>query len=148
MGNCVAGDGYLPFMSHTLLMTEGSGLYLAGPALVKAAIGQTVTHEELGGAAMHASVSGTIDYREKDEPSCIARLRRLVEALPEISHNPQTRSAREGKKEFPSLALRAGKGSEYDVRDLITALLDPGPFDEYKAEYGQTLICGYGTLGG
>src|SRR5438876_407809 len=82
MGNCVAGGGYLPVMCDTLLMTEGSGLYLAGPALVKAAIGQTVTHEELGGAAMHAAVSGTIDYREKDEPSCLERLRRLIEALP------------------------------------------------------------------
>src|SRR5438046_1909154 len=148
MGNCVAGGGYLPVMCDTLLMTEGSGLYLAGPALVKAAIGQTVTHEELGGAAMHASVSGTIDYREKDEPSCIERLRRLVEALPELSHNPPARSASEGKKELPSLALRAGKGSEYDVRDLITALLDQAPFDEYKTEYGQTLVCGYGKLGG
>src|SRR5207248_3261733 len=82
MGNCVAGGGYLPVMCDTLLMTEGSGLYLAGPALVKAAIGQAVTHEELGGAAMHAAVSGTIDYREKDEPSCLERLRRLIEALP------------------------------------------------------------------
>src|SRR5439155_26790544 len=72
----------------------------------------------------------------------------LVEALPEVSHNPPARSASEGKKELPSLALRAGKGSEYDVRDLITALLDPSPFDEYKTEYGQTLVCGYGKLGG
>src|SRR5438067_2579124 len=82
MGNCVAGGGYLPVMCDTLLMTEGSGLYLAGPALVKAAIGQVVDHEELGGAAMHASVSGTIDYREKDEPSCIERLLRLIETFP------------------------------------------------------------------
>src|SRR5947199_482622 len=81
MGNCVAGGGYLPVMCDKLLMTEGSGLYLAGPALVKAAIGQTVTHEELGGAKMHASVSGTIDFRELDDPSCIERLRRLIEAL-------------------------------------------------------------------
>src|SRR6266550_5865406 len=82
MGNCVAGGGYLPVMCDTLLMTEGSGLYLAGPALVKAAIGQTVTHEELGGAAMHAAVSGTIDFREPDDVACLARLRRLIEALP------------------------------------------------------------------
>src|SRR5687767_8448208 len=82
MGNCVAGGGYLPVLCDKLLMTEGSGLYLAGPALVKAAIGQTVSHEELGGAAMHASISGTIDFREKDEPSCLTRLRRLVALLP------------------------------------------------------------------
>ncbi|HTK78372.1 MAG TPA: acyl-CoA carboxylase subunit beta [Gemmataceae bacterium] len=144
MGNCVAGGGYLPVMCDTLLMTEGSGLYLAGPALVKAAIGQTVTHEELGGAAMHASVSGTIDYREKDDASCIERLRRLIETFP----NSPARSASEGKNLDPSLALRAGKGGEYDVRELITAVLDEVPFDEYKAEYGQTLVCGYGKLGG
>src|SRR5260221_11623604 len=62
MGNCVAGGGYLPVMCDKLLMTEGSGLYLAGPALVKAAIGQTVSHEDLGGAAMHSAISGTIDF--------------------------------------------------------------------------------------
>src|SRR5205823_4886034 len=82
MGNCVAGGGYLPVMCDKLLMTEGSGLYLAGPALVKAAIGQNVAHEDLGGAKMHASVSGTVDFREPDEPSCLARLRRLVGLLP------------------------------------------------------------------
>src|SRR4051812_3911571 len=83
LGNCVAGGGYLPVLCDQLLMTEGSGLYLAGPALVKAAIGQTVSHEELGGAAMHASISGTIDFREKDDASCLERLRRLVGALPD-----------------------------------------------------------------
>src|SRR4051812_7191494 len=67
MGNCVAGGGYLPVLCDTLLMTEGSGLYLAGPALVKAAIGQVVDSESLGGAKMHAAVSGTIDFREKDD---------------------------------------------------------------------------------
>src|SRR6266481_4909385 len=82
MGNCVAGGGYLPVLCDKLLMTEGSGLYLAGPALVKAAIGQTVGHEELGGARMHASVSGTIDFREPNDEHCLSRLRRLVAALP------------------------------------------------------------------
>src|SRR5690349_20904686 len=82
MGNCVAGGAYLPVLCDKILMTEGSGLYLAGPSLVKAAIGQTVEHEELGGAEMHASISGTIDFREPDEASCLARLRRLVGGLP------------------------------------------------------------------
>src|SRR5205085_2584374 len=82
MGNCVAGGGYLPVLCDKILMTEGSGLYLAGPALVQAAIGQKVSAEELGGAAMHAAVSGTIDFREADDPACLERLRRLVEALP------------------------------------------------------------------
>src|ERR1700736_4900868 len=83
LGNCVAGGGYLPVLCDKLLMTEGSGLYLAGPALVRAAIGQDVSHEDLGGAHMHAALSGTIDFRETDEPACLARLRRLIEALPE-----------------------------------------------------------------
>src|SRR2546423_2803 len=82
LGNCVAGGGYLPVLCDKLLMTEGSGLYLAGPALVKAAIGQTVSHEDLGGAHMHASLSGTIDFREPDDAHCLERLRRLVGMLP------------------------------------------------------------------
>ena len=82
MGNCVAGGGYLPVLCDKLVMTEGSGLYLAGPALVKSSIGQTVSHEELGGAKMHAAISGTIDFREPDDAACIARLRSLVETWP------------------------------------------------------------------
>src|SRR5438094_3838515 len=82
LGNCVAGGGYLPVLCDKLLMTEGSGLYLAGPALVKAAIGQEVSSEDLGGAKMHAAISGTIDFREPDEPTCLTRLRRLVGILP------------------------------------------------------------------
>ncbi|MCA9283191.1 MAG: hypothetical protein KDA30_14250, partial [Phycisphaerales bacterium] len=78
MGFCVAGGGYLPVLCDTLCMTEGSGLYLAGPALVKAAIGQEVSDEELGGASMHASISGTIDFKEKDDDACIKRLRSLI----------------------------------------------------------------------
>jgi 3-methylcrotonyl-CoA carboxylase beta subunit len=98
MGNCVAGGGYLPVLCDQLLMTEGSGLYLAGPALVKAAIGQTVSHEDLGGAKMHASVSGTIDYREPDEETCLQRLRRLVGALPSDPQKVRLDGARGGGK--------------------------------------------------
>src|SRR5207342_3568440 len=83
MGNCVAGGGCLPVLCDVLLMTEGSGLYLAGPALVKAAIGQTVDAEELGGAKMHSEISGTVDFFEKDDPSCLKRVRSLVALLPE-----------------------------------------------------------------
>jgi 3-methylcrotonyl-CoA carboxylase beta subunit len=135
MGNCVAGGGYLPVLCDKLLMTEGSGLYLAGPALVKAAIGQVVEHEDLGGAKMHAGISGTIDYREKDDASCLNRLRRLVGNLSEDPGSPATNVA-----------------GEYhptdDVRDLLQHLLDSAPFDEYKAEYGETVVCGTGRLGG
>ena len=148
LGNCVAGGGYLPVLCDKLLMTEGSGLYLAGPALVKAAIGQTVSHEDLGGAAMHAAISGTIDFREPDEPACLERLRRLVDTLPADPHKvafdvPSGRAVEDIGGLFASKP-----GQEYDVRELLPCLLDKGPFDEYKAEFGQTLVCGYGRLGG
>jgi acetyl-CoA carboxylase carboxyltransferase component len=146
MGNCVAGGGYLPVLCDKLLMTEGSGLYLAGPALVKAAIGQVVDSETLGGAKMHAGVSGTIDYREENDDKCLERLRRLVEHL--------ASGPREGAVPADATApsrgplARYAEPGEYDVRDLLKLLLDDAPFDEYKAEYGQSLVCGTGKLGG
>jgi 3-methylcrotonyl-CoA carboxylase beta subunit len=148
MGNCVAGGGYLPVLCDKLLMTEGSGLYLAGPALVKAAIGQTVSHEELGGAQMHASVSGTIDFREVDDPACLERLRRLIATLP---HEHPCVSAKHAPARSPDEIYTHFKSDprvEYDVREVIACILDDSPFDEYKADYGQTLVCGYGRLGG
>jgi 3-methylcrotonyl-CoA carboxylase beta subunit len=148
MGNCVAGGGYLPVLCDTLLMTEGSGLYLAGPALVKAAIGQTVSHEDLGGAAMHAAVSGTIDFREKDDPACLDRLRRLVATLPADVRRVDASipAARPATELFRFLG--DGQRQEFDIRELVACLVDAGPFDEYKAEYGQTIVCGYARLGG
>src|SRR5678816_2110391 len=83
MGNCVAGGAYLPVLCDKILMTQGSGLYLAGPSLVKAAIGQIVDAEDLGGAKMHSEISGTVDFFEKDDSSCLKRLRSLVALLPE-----------------------------------------------------------------
>jgi 3-methylcrotonyl-CoA carboxylase beta subunit len=156
LGNCVAGGGYLPVLCDKLLMTEGSGLYLAGPALVKAAIGQTVSHEDLGGAAMHAAISGTIDFREPDEPACLERLRRLVDMLPEERRGQETHAERGtgARRGSPDPAERLNNfvdmehRVEYDVRELISCILDEAPFDEYKAEFGQTLVCGYGRLGG
>jgi acetyl-CoA carboxylase carboxyltransferase component len=153
MGNCVAGGGYLPVLCDTLLMTEGSGLYLAGPALVKAAIGQVVDSEALGGAQMHASVSGTIDFREPDDAACLERLRRLVAALPpDDLGGPAPRRSPDPRR--PPDTSRSPDDftpfmqPEYDVRDLLKFLLDAAPFDEYKADYGQTLVCGWGELGG
>jgi 3-methylcrotonyl-CoA carboxylase beta subunit len=151
MGNCVAGGAYLPVLCDTVLMTEGSGLYLAGPALVKAAIGQDISHEELGGAAMHASISGTVDYHEPDDDSCLARLRRLVGLLPPdpkeasegVSIDPPSRSA----DDLFSM-VRTDPSAQYDVRGLVAGLVDGGRFDEYRADYGKTLFCGFARLGG
>ena len=151
MGNCVAGGGYLPVLCDTLLMTEGSGLYLAGPALVKAAIGQEVTSEELGGAQMHAQISGTIDFREKDDPSCITRLRSLM-----AKHNAARRMAKaDGKVAGPerpeAYALDVFSGDpakQYDMVDLLKCFVDRGSLDEYRAEHGRSLVCAYATING
>ncbi|MSQ93596.1 MAG: acyl-CoA carboxylase subunit beta [Gemmataceae bacterium] len=148
LGNCVAGGGYLPVLCDKLLMTEGSGLYLAGPALVKAAIGQVADHEDLGGAKMHAQISGTIDFREKDDPACLDRLQRLIGMAPAEVRRVDF-DAKPGKKSKKITEIVTGEPrQEYDVRDLLPFLLDAGPFDEYKAEFGPTLVCGYGCLGG
>ncbi|MBA4028160.1 MAG: methylcrotonoyl-CoA carboxylase [Planctomyces sp.] len=154
MGSCVAGGGYLPVLCDTLLMTEGSGLYLAGPALVKAAIGQEVSDEELGGAQMHAAVSGTIDFREKDDPACVARLRSLLGKYGAQTPAP----AAIAPAQHPARLERVftdQAGAQYDVRDLLAAVVDaradqPGQpdFDEYKAEYGRSIVCGLARLGG
>ena len=148
LGNCVAGGGYLPVLCDKLLMTEGSGLYLAGPALVKAAIGQVSSHEDLGGAAMHAQISGTIDFREKADPACLDRLKRLVGMLPVDESKVDFDAAAEKKSEKIAKVFTGDPRQEYDVRDLLPFFLDDAPFDEYKAEFGPTLVCGYGRLGG
>jgi 3-methylcrotonyl-CoA carboxylase beta subunit len=152
MGNCVAGGAYLPVLCDTTLMTDGSGLYLAGPALVKAAIGQEITSEELGGAAMHAAVSGTIDFHEPDDASCLRRIRRLIAALPpdpsSLSSRASTVSAPSRPAEDVYDIVKEDASAQYDVRDLLAAIVDGGSFDEYRAEYGKTLVCGFSQLEG
>ena len=151
MGNCVAGGAYLPVLCDTVLMTEGSGLYLAGPALVKAAIGQDVSSEELGGASVHAAISGTVDYHEPDDDSCLARLRRLIGLLPPdpkapTESAPVSPPARSMDEVFD--IVKTDPSAQYDVRDLLSALVDGGRFDEYRAEYGKTLVCAFARMGG
>ncbi|MDP7019338.1 MAG: acyl-CoA carboxylase subunit beta [Pirellulaceae bacterium] len=154
MGNCVAGGGYLPVLCDKLLMTEGSGLYLAGPALVKSAIGQEVDSEALGGAEMHASISGTIDYREPNDEQCLERIRRLAAlapADPETPPPPFHRVAAEEPSRDPRdlyQLINPETQAEYDVRDVLSCIVDAHSFDEYKAEYGATVVCGTARLGG
>jgi acetyl-CoA carboxylase carboxyltransferase component len=169
MGYCVAGGGYLPVLCDTLLMTEGSGLYLAGPALVKAAVGQVVTDEDLGGAKMHAAVSGTIDFREKDDEACIERLKSLVSKYAD-QNQPQRHTGTEGARASEAVydVFTDKSGAQYDVRDIIACIVDASgyrhaprgdrhaerggtqipDFDEYKADYGPSLVCGYARIGG
>lgn len=151
MGSCVAGGAYLPVMCDKLLMTEGSGLYLAGPALVKAAIGQRVSSEELGGAEVHASVSGTIDFKEDDDPSCIRRIRELVDKMGERRRAPFDRKDSLSPLYQPEEVLGIFAGDpqeEYDTREILARIVDESEWVEYKAEYGQTLITAYARLGG
>jgi 3-methylcrotonyl-CoA carboxylase beta subunit len=151
MGSCVAGGAYLPVMCDKLLMTEGSGLFLAGPALVKAAIGQKISAEELGGAEVHASISGTIDFKEKDDPSCIRRIRELVDKMGERPRAPfDRRDTVEPLKNSADInrLFGAGPQDEYDMRQIIACIVDGSEFTEYKAEYGQTLLTAYARVGG
>ncbi|MCD0161927.1 acyl-CoA carboxylase subunit beta [Deinococcus sp. 6YEL10] len=151
MGNCVAGGAYLPVMCDTLIMTEGSGLYLAGPALVKAAIGQVVDSEDLGGASMHASIAGTVDYKEPDDAAALRRIRALADLYAQGESAPFARRRKETlpapERDLTDLVGFDGSKT-YDVRDLITALVDGGEFHEFKAEYGETLVCGFARAGG
>ncbi len=151
MGNCVAGGGYLPVMCDTLLMTEGSGLYLAGPALVKAAIGQEVTSEDLGGAQMHAQIAGTIDFREKDDAACIARLRKVIAAnrsSPAAAAPPiAMRNSRLPAHQVYDI-FKSEPGQQYDMVALLACIVDEGAFDEYRAEYGMSMVCAYARIGG
>ena len=169
MGMCVAGGAYLPVMTDTVLMTEGSGLFLAGPSLVQAAIGQKTDPEELGGASMHAEISGTVDFKEPNDHLCIARLRSLVGKMGErrgaaVSAErweiePRVFNAREfdvdnDAPKFPAEDLYAllnpapGSSNVYDMHEVIARIVDRSEFDEYKADFGRTVLCGYARIGG
>src|SRR5262245_46986810 len=151
MGMCVAGGAYLPLMCDHILMTEGSGLFLAGPALVQAAIGQKVSAEELGGASMHAKISGTVDYHEPNDEACIARLRLLVEKMGHRATGPFDRIAAQPPSLPPEQILgiyEADPAKPYDMKEIIARIVDSSRFDEYKAEYGKTVLCGYARIGG
>jgi 3-methylcrotonyl-CoA carboxylase beta subunit len=151
MGMCVAGGGYLPVMCDHVLMTDGSGLFLAGPALVQAAIGQKVSAEELGGAAMHSAISGTVDFREPNDEACLARIRAIVEKWGYRRQSPWDRK----KPEDPALAAEeiygiydSSPGRPYDMKEIVARIVDGSRFDEYKPEYGKTVVCGYARIGG
>jgi 3-methylcrotonyl-CoA carboxylase beta subunit len=151
MGMCVAGGGYLPVMCDHVLMTDGSGLFLAGPALVQAAIGQKVSAEELGGAAMHSAISGTVDFREPNDEACLSRIRAIVEKWGYRRQSPWDRK----KPEAPAHPAEeiygiydSSPSRPYDIKEVLARIVDGSRFDEYKPEYGKTLVCGYARIGG
>jgi 3-methylcrotonyl-CoA carboxylase beta subunit len=151
MGMCVAGGGYLPVMCDHVLMTDGSGLFLAGPALVQAAIGQKVSAEELGGAAMHSSISGTVDFREPNDEACLGRIRSLIEKWgyrrQSLWDRKQPVDPAMSAEEIYG-AYDASPARPYDMKEILARIVDESRFDEYKPEYGKTLICGYARIGG
>ncbi|HYX67910.1 MAG TPA: acyl-CoA carboxylase subunit beta [Terriglobales bacterium] len=151
MGMCVAGGGYLPVMCDHVLMTDGSGLFLAGPALVQAAIGQKIDAESLGGARMHAEISGTVDYREPSDEACITRIRSLVEKMGRRPAAPFDHK----KPEPPAFAaeeiygiFESDPSRQYDMKEVIARIVDGSRFDEYRSEYGETVLCGFARIGG
>src|ERR1700736_2324287 len=151
MGMCVAGGGYLPVMCDHVLMTDGSGLFLAGPALVQGAIGQKVSADELGGAAMHSAISGTVDFREPNDEACLTRIRAIIEKWgyrrqspwDRLKPQPPARGSEEISEIYDSYPARP-----YDTKEILARIVDGSRFDEYKAEYGKTIICGYARIGG
>lgn len=162
MGMCVAGGAYLPVMTDTVLMTEGSGLFLAGPSLVQAAIGQVTGAEELGGAAMHAEISGTVDFKEPTDEMCLARLRSLVDKIGQrapddhnasvfsrVKYDPNVDAPRFASKDLYGLLNPVpGSSNVYDMREVIARIVDRSEFDEYKADFGRTVLCGYARIAG
>jgi 3-methylcrotonyl-CoA carboxylase beta subunit len=154
MGPCVAGGAYLPLMSDEALIVNGTGsVFLAGPALVEAAIGEQTTIEPLGGATMHSTVSGLIDYKVESDEEAITTIRSLVSKFSPLK-GPAALFSRIEPRE-PALdpeeiwgILPKDRSRPYATREIIARLVDASEFDEYKAGYGGTIICGYARIDG
>jgi acetyl-CoA carboxylase carboxyltransferase component len=151
MGMCVAGGAYLPVMCDHILMTDGSGLFLAGPALVQAAIGQKVSAEELGGAKMHAEISGTVDFREPDDESCLNRIRALIDKmghpLPARFDYKDSENPAHPPEDIYGI-FSSDPAKQYDMHEVISRIVDGSKFEEYRADCGKTILCGYARIGG
>ena len=151
MGSCVAGGAYLPIMSDESIIVEGSGsIFLAGSYLVKAAIGETIDNETLGGAATHDEISGVTDYRCKDEAEALAHIRTLVSHWGDLGPTAgfQRDDAALPAGPSPCAVLPDARTEPYDTYELIASLTDEGSFTEYKKGYGKTLVCGYARIDG
>ena len=152
MGSCVAGGAYLPIMSDESHIVEGEGsIFLAGPHLVKAAIGEEIGQEELGGAMVQCDISGVVDHRHPDDASCLSKIR---SQMAQLAEGPQAPFARRLEREplYPVEELYGivpeDHSRPYDTHELIARLIDGSEFDEYKATYGQTLVCGTAWIKG
>lgn len=152
MGPCVAGGAYLPIMSDETLMVQGhSSIFLAGPYLVKAAIGENTDNESLGGAATHTEISGIADYKFSTEEDCLDYVKNIISKIgdfPKAGFNrapssPPAKEAAEIYRIFPE-----GNQKPYDMLEIIETIVDASSFQEFKKDYGKTLICGYAYVDG
>lgn len=152
MGSCVAGGAYLPIMSDEALIVEGTGsIFLAGPYLVKAAIGEEVDSETLGGASTHSEISGVTDYKVPDDQTALATIRELVSHLgkhPVENFDRSTPKAAAGDADAILRVVPDDPTKPYDGKHLLAALVDEGKFTEYKAGYGKTILCAYARIDG
>ena len=154
MGPCVAGGAYLPLMSDEALIVDGTGsVFLAGPALVEAAIGEKTGIEPLGGATMHSTVSGIVDYKVESDEEALTTIRSLVSKFSptkgqrNLFDRVESREPAHAADEIYGI-MPADRARPYATRQILARLLDGSEFDEYKAEYGKTIICGYGRIDG
>ena len=152
MGPCVAGGAYLPIMSDETVMVEGNGsIYLAGPYLVKAAIGENIDNETLGGAVTHTEISGIADYKFKTEEECLDQIKKIIGRLGSQKTAGFDRiSSIQPKKDtqkiygiFPERNARP-----YNMAEIIEYLVDDSVFEQFKADYGKTILCGYARIDG
>lgn len=152
MGSCVAGGAYLPIMSDESHIVEGTGsIFLAGAHLVKAAIGENIDNEELGGALVQCDISGIVDHRHPDDASCLAKIRSQFAQLGAAEKSPfSRRSPVDPLYDIDDLygLIPIDRARPYDMREILARLLDGSEFDEFKANYGETLLCGTGWIGG
>ena len=152
MGSCVAGGAYLPIMSDESLIVEGTGsIFLAGPYLVKAAIGEEVDKETLGGADTQTAISGVVDYKVKNDAECLDLIKDLVDKIghkentgfDRVKAQPPEKDISEIYKLFPT-----DRTKPYDMKKVLSCLIDSSTFTEYKADYGQSIVCGYARIDG
>lgn len=152
MGPCVAGGAYLPIMSDETLMVEGSGsIFLAGPYLVKAAIGEDIDQETLGGALTHTEISGIADYKFSTEQECLDEVKKIIAKLGSPASAGFDRIAPKAPKKNPADIygiMPADPSKTYDMLDLIERLVDDSDFDQFKQDYGKTILCGYARIDG
>ncbi len=151
MGPCVAGGAYLPVMCDKYIIVEGASMFLAGPALVKAAIGQDIDADTLGGATTHSAISGTADFHEKDDLSGLERIRIIMSGL-NISNSLAFQRKEFTPPQFSPNELiglfHPENPGQYDVREIISRIVDDSDFSEFKMTYGKSLVCGTARIGG